>query len=117
MARAGYKVFDTFSNIVTGMMQPSEISTTIAEIQKMDPTFDITIFATTLRFDIVPNVLEAYLRKDVGILENWCQERVNSNLDNFKTSQLCIECHHFIRLLVNLNTCYLLESSPGKSNS
>ena len=45
----------------------------------MDPKFDVTLFATTLRFDIVPNVVEAYLRNDLEILENWSQERVSWN--------------------------------------
>ena len=49
----------------------------ILQIQKIDPNFDLTVFAATLRLNIVPNVLEAYLRSDVEILENWCQERVS----------------------------------------
>ena len=31
-ARAGYKVIDSVSGILTGMMQPNEISSTIAEV-------------------------------------------------------------------------------------
>ena len=31
-ARAGYKVFDTFHNIFSGMFQPGEISSTTAEV-------------------------------------------------------------------------------------
>jgi len=104
-ARAGYKVFDTFHNIFTGMFQPGEISATTAEIHKIDPNFDLNIFAATLRLEIVPNVLEAYLRSDTEILENWCQERA---LGQFKHMLAAREFTGTIRL-IDIGECDILS--------
>ena len=48
----------------------------------MDKTFNLDEFGTTLRFEIVPHVLEAYLRKDMVILKDWSHERVGWGVVN-----------------------------------
>lgn len=73
--RATRTVTDAVSDTFRGMTQPSEISKTVNEVVKMDKTFNLDEFGTTLRFEIVPHVLEAYLRKDMVILKDWSHER------------------------------------------
>ena len=52
------------------------------QVVKMDKTFNLDEFGTTLRFEIVPHVLEAYLRKDMVILKDWSHERVGWGVVN-----------------------------------
>lgn len=73
--RATRTVTDAVSDTMRGLTQPSEISKTVNEVVKMDKTFNLDEFGTTLRFEIVPHVLEAYLRKDMAILKDWSHER------------------------------------------
>ena len=64
------KISDVFGNLFT----KTELSEVLTEIVKMDPTFDKVNFIKELEQDIIPNVLEAMVRGDLEILEDWCHE-------------------------------------------
>jgi len=51
-----------------------ELSETLTEIVKMDPTFEKEQFLKDCESDIIPNILEAISRGDLEILEDWCYE-------------------------------------------
>ena len=53
------------------------MSEVLTEICKMDPHFDKELFIRDCRDDIIPNVLEAILRGDLEILQDWCHEAVS----------------------------------------
>ncbi|CAD5206166.1 unnamed protein product [Bursaphelenchus okinawaensis] len=53
----------------------SEVSEVLTEIAKIDPNFDKHEWLRFCEKEIVPNVLEAFIRGDLKILEDWCHER------------------------------------------
>ena len=59
------------------MFSKTEMSEVLTEICKMDPNFDKELFIRDCRDDIIPNVLEAMIRGDLEILEDWCHEAVS----------------------------------------
>ena len=61
------KVQDIFG----GVFKNSELSATLTEIVKIDPTFEREKFLKECESDIIPNVLEAITRGDLEILEDW----------------------------------------------
>jgi len=52
----------------------TELSETLTEIVKMDPSFEKEQFLKDCEKDIIPNILEAITRGDLEILEDWCYE-------------------------------------------
>ena len=61
------KVQDIFG----GVFKSTELSATLTEIVKIDPTFEREKFLKECESDIIPNVLEAITRGDLEILEDW----------------------------------------------
>ncbi|KAK6107231.1 Tim44-like domain family protein [Brugia pahangi] len=53
----------------------SEISEVLSEIQKVDPNFEKNEWLRFCEKEIIPNVLEAFIRGDLKILKDWCYER------------------------------------------
>ena len=53
------------------MFKSTELSATLTEIVKIDPTFERESFLKECESDIIPNVLEAITRGDLEILEDW----------------------------------------------
>jgi len=64
------KVQDIFGTVFTR----TELSETLTEIVKMDPSFQKELFLKDCETDIIPNILEAMTRGDLEILEDWCYE-------------------------------------------
>jgi len=64
------KLTDIFSDVFT----QSEQAATLAEITKIDPTFNKDAFLKECEFEIIPTVLEAYLRADSEVLRDWCHD-------------------------------------------
>jgi import inner membrane translocase subunit TIM44 len=62
------------SDIFGGLFQKTELSETLTEICKIDPSFDKVKFLRDCEIDIIPNVLEAMIRGDLEILKDWCHE-------------------------------------------
>merc|ERR1712107_106704 len=68
LARGARLVTDNVQDIFGGVFKNSELSATLTEIVKIDPTFDREAFLKECETDIIPNVLEAMTR---GILKFW----------------------------------------------
>lgn len=72
--RASRALTDKVSDIVGGLFQKTELSETLTEICKIDPTFDQKKFLRDCETDIIPNILEAMTRGDLDILRDWCHD-------------------------------------------
>ena len=57
-----------------GLFTTTELSQALTEIIKMDPNFCKEEFLKECERDIIPNVLEAMVRGDLDILQDWCYE-------------------------------------------
>lgn len=80
--RATRVVTDKLSDIFSDVFSQSEQAATIAEITKIDPNFNKDKFIQECEFEIIPTVLEAYLRGDIECLEDWCHEGAFSVLSS-----------------------------------
>lgn len=72
--RASRLLTDKVSDIMGGLFKKTELSETLTEICKLDPSFDKVEFIKECETDIIPNVLEAIVRGDLDILKDWCHE-------------------------------------------
>ncbi|XP_024937045.1 mitochondrial import inner membrane translocase subunit TIM44 isoform X3 [Cephus cinctus] len=72
--RASRLLTDKVSDIMGGLFQKTELSETLTEICKLDPSFDKAKFLRDCETDIIPNILEAMVRGDLEILKDWCHE-------------------------------------------
>ncbi|VDO11432.1 unnamed protein product [Brugia timori] len=61
----------------------SEISEVLSEIQKVDPNFEKNEWLRFCEKEIIPNVLEAFIRGDLKILKDWCYERSCKMIETF----------------------------------
>ena len=71
-----------------GVFSKTEMSEVLTEICKMDPNFDKELFIRDCRDDIIPNVLEAIIRGDLEILEDWCHEAVSRIFETWEMQEL-----------------------------
>ncbi|XP_044010291.1 mitochondrial import inner membrane translocase subunit TIM44-like [Aphidius gifuensis] len=67
-------ITDDVKNVMGGLFGDSELSKTLTEIRKTNPSFDRTQFLHDCRADIIPNILEAMMRGELEILKDWCHE-------------------------------------------
>lgn len=74
VARVTRLVTDKVSDVFGSMFQQNEMSQVLTEIIKMDPSFSKEQFLKDCETDIIPNVLEAMVRGDLEILQDWCHE-------------------------------------------
>jgi len=74
LARGARLVTDKVQDIFGGVFKSTELSATLTEIVKIDPTFERESFLKECESDIIPNVLEAITRGNLEILEDWCYE-------------------------------------------
>ena len=58
-------------------MTQSGMAEVLAEIHKIDPYFNNELFLKECQTEIVPNILEAYLRGNMEVLRDWCHEAVS----------------------------------------
>ena len=65
---------DKLGDVFGSIFQRTELSETLTEICKMDPNFEKEHFLKECEQDIIPNILEALVRGDLEILEDWCFE-------------------------------------------
>ncbi|XP_057656343.1 mitochondrial import inner membrane translocase subunit TIM44 [Diorhabda carinulata] len=72
--RASRMLTEKVGDIMGGLFQKTELSETLTEICKIDPTFDTKRFLKQCETDIIPNILEAMTRGDLEILKDWCHE-------------------------------------------
>ncbi|KAH8417245.1 hypothetical protein KR222_007044 [Zaprionus bogoriensis] len=72
--RASRLLTDKVSDVMGGLFSKTELSETMTELVKIDPSFDQKRFLYDCEKDIIPNVLEAIVRGDLEILKDWCFE-------------------------------------------
>ncbi|XP_043235010.1 mitochondrial import inner membrane translocase subunit TIM44-like isoform X2 [Amphibalanus amphitrite] len=72
--RASKLLTEKVSDIMGGLFQRTELSEVLTEICKMDPTFEKDAFLRDCEHDIIPNILEAMIRGDLDVLQDWCYE-------------------------------------------
>ncbi|XP_051160044.1 mitochondrial import inner membrane translocase subunit TIM44 [Leptopilina boulardi] len=74
VVQASKLVTEKVTYLFGGLFQKTEISNTLTEICKIDPSFDKVQFLKYCETDIIPNILEAMIRGDLEILKDWCHE-------------------------------------------
>lgn len=74
VVRVSKMVTDKFTDLVGSLFSTTELSDVLTEICKADPNFDKNEFLRFCETDIIPNVLEAIVRGDVEVLQDWCHE-------------------------------------------
>ena len=74
LARGTRIVTEKLSDMFGSVFTRTELSETLTEICKMDPNFEKEQFLKDCEQDIIPNILEAIVRGDLEILEDWCYE-------------------------------------------
>ncbi|XP_008543126.1 mitochondrial import inner membrane translocase subunit TIM44 [Microplitis demolitor] len=72
--RASRLLTDKVTDLMGGLFQKTELSETLTELCKLDPSFDKIKFIRECETDIIPNILEAMIRGDLEILKDWCHE-------------------------------------------
>lgn len=72
--RASRLLTDKVTDIMGNLFSKTELSETLTEICKIDPSFDAKRFIRDCENDIIPNILEAMIRGDLDILKSWCFE-------------------------------------------
>ncbi|EPB73991.1 Tim44-like domain protein [Ancylostoma ceylanicum] len=70
---AGWKKFSE-ENAYFNRSQ-NEVSEVLTEIAKIDPSFDKAEWLRFCEKEVIPNVLEAFIRGDLEVLQDWCHER------------------------------------------
>ena len=69
-------VTDKVEEAVSGAMTQSDMAETLAEIHKIDPSFNKEEFVQQCKYEIIPSVLEAFMQGDDLVLKDWCHEVV-----------------------------------------
>ncbi|XP_034193219.2 mitochondrial import inner membrane translocase subunit TIM44 isoform X2 [Osmia lignaria lignaria] len=72
--RASRLLTEKVTDIMGGLFQKTDLSETLTEICKLDPSFDRVQFLKYCETDIIPNILEAMVRGDLEVLKDWCHE-------------------------------------------
>uniref|UniRef100_A0A0N5AMM6 Tim44 domain-containing protein n=1 Tax=Syphacia muris TaxID=451379 RepID=A0A0N5AMM6_9BILA len=58
----------------------NEVAEVLTEIAKVDPSFEKTEWLRFCEREIIPNILEAFIREDLEVLQDWCHERAFNQL-------------------------------------
>lgn len=74
LVRGARLVTDKLQDVFGSVFTNTELSETLTEIVKMDPSFEKEQFLKDCEKDIIPNILEAITRGDLEILKDWCYE-------------------------------------------
>ncbi|KAI2487938.1 Mitochondrial import inner membrane translocase protein [Pyrenophora tritici-repentis] len=61
----------SISDRITGFFAENETAMVIKKFREMDPSFQMEPFLTEMREYILPEVLDAYVKGDVGVLKEW----------------------------------------------
>ncbi|KAH7643615.1 mitochondrial import inner membrane translocase subunit TIM44 isoform X3 [Dermatophagoides farinae] len=110
LVRASRLVTDKMTELFGGMFTKTELSEVLTEICKVDPNFDRQQFIKECETDIIPNILEAILRGDLEVLNDWCYEGVyNVLVTPIKQAQTM--GYHFESKVIDLTN---LELEMGK---
>lgn len=72
--RASRVVTDKVGDVVGGAMTQSDMAEALAQIHKIDPTFNKEEFVQQCKYEIIPSVLEAFMQGNEPVLKDWCHE-------------------------------------------
>lgn len=72
VVRGARFVTEKMSSLFGNLFEKTELSKTLTEICKIDPTFTAQKFLDDCANDIIPNILEAMVRGNLDILNDWC---------------------------------------------
>ncbi|VDN03107.1 unnamed protein product [Thelazia callipaeda] len=105
---------DKISSLIGGH---SEVSEVLSEIQKVDPNFDKIEWLRFCEKEVIPNVLEAFIRGELKILKDWCHERayniLSSIIDEYKKVNFSTEGCRVIDIdRVEMVTGKMMEQGP-----
>uniref|UniRef100_A0A0N4Z1W2 Mitochondrial import inner membrane translocase subunit TIM44 n=1 Tax=Parastrongyloides trichosuri TaxID=131310 RepID=A0A0N4Z1W2_PARTI len=89
----------------------------LREVAKMDPTFNVDEWLKFVEKQVIPNILEAYIRNDLKVLESWCHERaykvLATTLKEYQEIGYNISESKVIDVSkVELNTGKMMEQGP-----
>ncbi|GMR53553.1 hypothetical protein PMAYCL1PPCAC_23748, partial [Pristionchus mayeri] len=70
------RIYRGITDKLSGMFNGSnEVSAVLTEIAKIDSNFDKTEWLRFCEKEVIPNILEAFIRGDMEVLDDWCYER------------------------------------------
>jgi len=114
--RATRVITEKLTDIFSDVFSQSEQAATIAEITKIDPQFNKENFIKECEFEIIPTVLEAYMRGDVEVLQDWCHEGAFNVLSTAIKHNASIGVFNASRILdireVDLALAKIMEQGP-----
>lgn len=76
LVRTSRMLTEKVSDITGNLFSKTELSETLTEICKIDPSFEVKKFVHDCETDIIPNILEALIQGKLDILKDWCFEGV-----------------------------------------
>lgn len=76
VVKASRFVTEKVGSIFGNVFEKTELSKTLTEICKIDPSFTSQKFLEDCANDIIPNILEAMVQGNLDILKDWCYEGV-----------------------------------------
>jgi len=116
LARGTRIVTEKLSDMFGSVFTRTELSETLTEICKMDPNFEKEQFLKDCEQDIIPNILEAIVRGDLEILEDWCYEAPFNILATpvRQVKQMGYQMHSQVLDIdsINLFTGKMMEQGP-----
>jgi len=116
VARGARLLTDKLGDVFGSVFTRTELSETLTEICKMDPNFEKEMFLKDCEKDIIPNILEAIVRGDLEILEDWCFEAPFNILATplRQAQQLGYELHSRVLDIdsIDLYTGKMMEQGP-----
>ncbi|XP_065911814.1 mitochondrial import inner membrane translocase subunit TIM44-like [Dysidea avara] len=74
LVRTSRVVTDRVEDAVSGVVTQSDMAETLGEIAKVDPNFTKEDFLNDLQFEIIPTILEAFLKAKLDVLQDWSHE-------------------------------------------
>lgn len=81
LIRASRMVTDKVEDLWSGAMTQSDMAEALAEIHKIDPSFNKEEFVQQCKYEIIPSVLEAFMQNNQEVLKDWCHEGVSGDKD------------------------------------
>jgi len=107
---------DKLSDIFSDTFKQSEHGATLQEITKIDPSFNQYTFTNECQQTIIPTVLEAYIRGDIDVIQDWCHEGAYNILStNIKQTQAAgwVNCSKIFDIdTVTLELAKMMEQGP-----
>ena len=116
LIRATRTVTDKVGDIFQDVLSQSDMAKTLAEITKIDPSFNKDNFLHECEYDIIPTVLQAYINRDLELLQDWCHEGTYSvlaaQIEQNKAAGIKVETRILDIRDVDLALAKIMEQGP-----